>query len=143
MQYRFIAFDLDGTALHSDRTMSERLKSACQRAAARGAICAISSGRIYRSTKRFSDFLGVDAPVINCVPRKTVEPGKYFHKSIVVTGNRFIMAEQAQTLAAFDNVQHAAFEDNTVQTKGGLEPKVTVHHVEHIDLQNGVERIDK
>lgn len=66
MAYRYIAFDLDGTALHSDRTMSERLKSACQRAAARGCIVAISSGRIYRSTKRFSDFLGIDAPVINC-----------------------------------------------------------------------------
>lgn len=78
------------------------------------------------------------APVINCVPRKTVEPGKYFHKNIVVTGNRFIMAEQAQTLAAFDNVQHAVFEDNTVQTKGGLEPKVTVHHVECMDLQSDV-----
>lgn len=83
------------------------------------------------------------APVIACVPRKTVESGKYFHKSIVVKGNRFIMAEQAQTLAAFDNVQHAVFEDNTVQTKGGLEPQVTVHHVEHVDLQDSVERIDK
>jgi hypothetical protein len=83
------------------------------------------------------------APVINCVPRKTVEPGKYFHKNIVVTGNRFIMAVQAQTLAAFDNVQRAVFQDNTVQTKGGLEPKVTVHHVAVVNLQDGVERIDK
>ncbi len=66
MQYRFIAFDLDGTALHSDRTMSTRLRDACRRATQKGAITAICSGRIYRSTKRFSDFLGVEAPVINC-----------------------------------------------------------------------------
>ena len=83
------------------------------------------------------------APVIACAPRKTVEPGKYFHKNIVVTGNRFVLAEQSQTLAAFDNVQHAVFLDNAVQTKDDLEPKVTIHHVAGIDLQDGVERIDK
>ena len=98
---------------------------------------------IRNNTFENSSYAAPDAPVINCVPRKTVEPGKYFHKNIVVTGNRFIMAEQAQTLAAFDNVQHAVFEDNTVQTKDGLEPKVTVHHVAGVDLQDGVERIDK
>nr|WP_122012977.1 Cof-type HAD-IIB family hydrolase [Maliibacterium massiliense] len=66
MAYRFIAFDLDDTALHDDRTLSQRLKEAVARATAKGAMVTISSGRIFRSTKRYSDFLDLDTPVMNC-----------------------------------------------------------------------------
>ena len=81
------------------------------------------------------------APVIACAPRKKVEEGKYFHKRITVTGNRFLMAEQSQLLAAFDNVQNVILRDNTVQIKDGLEPQVVLHHVECADLQDDVKRI--
>lgn len=66
MKYRLIAFDLDGTALHSDRQMSERLRDACRRAEEKGVLTVVCSGRIYRSTLRYSQFLGVTSPVINC-----------------------------------------------------------------------------
>ena len=59
MKYRLIAFDLDGTALHSDRQMSERLRNACRRAEEKGVLTVVCSGRIYRSTLRYSQFLGV------------------------------------------------------------------------------------
>ncbi len=80
-------------------------------------------------------------PVIACAPRKAVEPGKYFHKHITVTGNRFLMAEQSQLLAGFDNVRQVVLQDNTVEIKDGLEPQVLLHHVGCSDLQADVKEM--
>lgn len=66
MTYKYIAFDLDGTALRTDLSVSRRLVDACRKAEEKGIIVSISSGRIFRSTKRYSDMLDIHGPTINC-----------------------------------------------------------------------------
>ena len=48
MKYRLIAFDLDGTILHNDKTISERSLGALFMAYEKGALIVPATGRIYK-----------------------------------------------------------------------------------------------
>ena len=48
MNYRLIAFDLDGTILHDDKSLSERSVRALRAAHEKGALIVPATGRIYR-----------------------------------------------------------------------------------------------
>ena len=54
MKYKLIAFDLDGTILHNDKSLSERSLRALQTAHERGMLIVPATGRIYK---------GVPAPL--------------------------------------------------------------------------------
>ncbi len=69
---------------------------------------------------------------VSCVPRKAIEPGKYFNKDIKVIGNSFKALNSVA--AAFDNVENLLFEGNTVVTDGDLEAKITVKHVKNASI---------
>ena len=48
MKFKLIAFDLDGTILHDDKTISERSLRALYAAHERGALIVPATGRIYK-----------------------------------------------------------------------------------------------
>jgi Cof subfamily protein (haloacid dehalogenase superfamily) len=64
MTYRLAAFDLDGTLLGPDLTLSARVKAAVARALAQGVAVAIATGRGIWPTEQFAAELGLTAPLI-------------------------------------------------------------------------------
>ena len=61
---RLAAFDLDGTLVDTDLTLSPRLRKAVTLAQQCGAIITIATGRDARLTTHFAQELGLNAPVI-------------------------------------------------------------------------------
>lgn len=64
MKYKMIASDLDDTLLTRDKKISEENIDAIKRAAEKGVIFVISTGRLYASAKKIADLLGVNSPII-------------------------------------------------------------------------------
>ena len=52
MNIRLIAFDLDGTLLNSEKTVSPRTKAALTRAAEHGVVLVPATGRLHRISRR-------------------------------------------------------------------------------------------
>lgn len=65
LPYRLAAIDLDETLLGPDHRMSARNARAVRALAERGVVCVIASGRMHEATLRFSEELGLDAPIIS------------------------------------------------------------------------------
>ncbi|HKU81560.1 MAG TPA: Cof-type HAD-IIB family hydrolase [Candidatus Tumulicola sp.] len=61
---RLIAFDLDGTLLGRDLTISERVRKAIARVQAAGVAGCLVTGRMYRASVPFARALGLDAPIV-------------------------------------------------------------------------------
>jgi len=80
-------------------------------------------------------------PLINCVPRRAVAEGKYFHKKISVYGNKFIVKDGSVKLAHFDNAEKIIFKDNIVTENDGKEPFVELYQVADAELQADVKTV--
>ena len=78
--------------------------------------------------------------VISCAPRKAIEDGKYFHKKMEITDNRFHMT--MGYAVQLDNIEYVTFKGNTVTAADGIQPKITIHHVGHedVDTEMKIER---
>jgi Cof subfamily protein (haloacid dehalogenase superfamily) len=63
--YRLAAFDLDGTLLAPDHTITERTRRALLLLAGLGVQCVLASGRTHESTARYASALGLEAPIIS------------------------------------------------------------------------------
>ncbi|MEB3196275.1 MAG: HAD family hydrolase [Candidatus Sericytochromatia bacterium] len=64
MHYRLIATDLDGTLFAHQPDVPERTRGALARWVASGRSLVIATGRMYHSTKRVAEQLGVETPLI-------------------------------------------------------------------------------
>lgn len=64
MPYKLCAIDLDDTLLDSEHRISERSHAAIRKVVDRGVIVLIASGRMYASTLRYQEQLGLDTPII-------------------------------------------------------------------------------
>ncbi|MBQ8351914.1 MAG: right-handed parallel beta-helix repeat-containing protein [Clostridia bacterium] len=71
--------------------------------------------------------------IVDCVPRKATEEGKYFNREIKVLDNTFHMVTDA--VAILDNIEHAVFRGNTVTAAEGVSPKVIVRHVGNAEIE--------
>lgn len=82
--------------------------------------------------------------VISCVPRKAVEDGKYFNKSIKIVDNKFDLLQEIAV--QFDNVADIEFTGNEVtQHTNDFEPKITLNHIGNAKIETNikVERLDE
>ena len=61
---RLLALDLDGTVLTHDLRLTERTKAAVAAARASGVQVVIATGRMYRSSVRYAEMLGLADPLI-------------------------------------------------------------------------------
>ena len=64
MNYKLIAMDMDGTLLTSDKEITTYTKSILHKAADRGVILAVCTGRLFASADYYASLLGTDVPVI-------------------------------------------------------------------------------
>lgn len=71
--------------------------------------------------------------IVDCVPRKAIEEGKYFNREIKVLDNKFHMVTDA--VAILDNIEHAVFRGNTVTAAEGVSPRVIVRHVGNAEIE--------
>ncbi len=78
--------------------------------------------------------------VISCVPRKAVEEGKYFNKSIKILDNKFHMT--MDYAAELNNIEHAVFKGNEITSADGVSPKITLTHIGDADIETDI-RIEK
>lgn len=78
-------------------------------------------------------YSGWGGAVIECIPRKAVEEGKYFNREIKVVDNKFHVLSDA--VVALDNIAHAVFRGNTVTAEPGVSPKVIVRHVGEAEIE--------
>ena len=62
---RLAAFDLDGTLLNSEHTLSTKNRDALQALAAKDILVVLVSGRMHRSIKPVSDQIGLENPIIS------------------------------------------------------------------------------
>ncbi len=62
--YKFIALDVDGTLVTSERTITDSTKAAIQAAIEKGVLVSISSGRPYVGVGPIAKQLGLKAPMI-------------------------------------------------------------------------------
>ena len=63
--YRLAAFDLDGTLLAPDHTITERTARAVTQLVALGVQCVLASGRTHESTARYAAALDLHTPIIS------------------------------------------------------------------------------
>ncbi len=75
---------------------------------------------------------GWGTAVVDCVPRKAEEEGKYFNREIKIVDNKFHMI--TDYVARLDNIEHAVFSGNTITTEPGATPKLIVHHVGNAEI---------
>jgi len=61
---KITAFDMDGTLLRSDNTLSERTVKAVRAVQKAGVTPILATGRSYESLKPYKERLGIDAPLI-------------------------------------------------------------------------------
>ena len=104
------------------------------------------SGGVQDVTIRNNNFDGCKyanwgSAVISCVPRKAVEDGKYFNRSIKIENNKFHAT--MDYVAEFNNIENASFTGNTVTASEGVEPKITLNHIgnEKIETNIKIERL--
>ena len=71
--------------------------------------------------------------IVDCVPRKATEEGKYFNREIKVLDNEFYMV--TNDVAILDNIEHAVFRGNTVTAAEGITPRVVVRHVGNAEVE--------
>ena len=64
MNFKLLAFDLDDTLLNEENQISPGNVEALRRAAARGLLITIATGRMFRSTLPYARQLGIDLPLI-------------------------------------------------------------------------------
>ncbi len=64
MNYRLVASDMDGTLLTHDKRISEGNLQAIRRAAEKGCIFCLCTGRTYVAVSSYVEQLGLDSPVI-------------------------------------------------------------------------------
>lgn len=76
--------------------------------------------------------------VIHFVPRREEEEGKYFHGSICIEDNEFILG--TNYVAMFDNIDTVVFQNNKFKTEAGNDPEITIHHVGSAAIQEDVKR---
>jgi len=80
-------------------------------------------------------YTGWGEACISGKPREAVEEGRYFHKNITVTGNRFTMVPEFTELAAvFDNFENVVFSDNIIEGNANI----CIRHVGSYDIQQDV-----
>nr|WP_234024009.1 Cof-type HAD-IIB family hydrolase [Sorangium cellulosum] len=60
--YRGVAFDLDGTLLRSDHSISAEMRSLCSALAAQGVLLTLISSRPPRSVEQIAHALGIEGP---------------------------------------------------------------------------------
>lgn len=72
--------------------------------------------------------------VVNCVPRKEIEDGKYYNRKIKVENNSFNMI--SDYVVRFDNVEHAVFKNNIVEHIDGVTPKLIINHVGNAEIDS-------
>lgn len=65
MDRRLIAIDLDGTTLNNLRTIDDYTKKILSKLRKMGHVVIIATGRPYRTSKQFYDFLQLDSPMVN------------------------------------------------------------------------------
>ncbi len=75
-------------------------------------------------------------PTISCIPRKTVEEGKYFSKDIKVIDNTFKVLNPE--VVQFNNVENITFEGNKVTAMGDFSPRITVTHVKNTNINTEI-----
>ena len=64
IQPKLVAFDVDGTLVGRDLTISPRVRAAIARMQAAGIAGCLVTGRMYRAVVPFARELGFDAPII-------------------------------------------------------------------------------
>ena len=74
--------------------------------------------------------------IVDCPPRPAEEEGKYFHKKISVTNNRFIMT--SDEVALFNNAEEIVFKNNTVEHGDNVNPYIIVKHVAKEDVDSSL-----
>lgn len=72
--------------------------------------------------------------IIDCPPRPSEEEGRYFHKKISVTDNRFIMINDS--VALFNNAEEIVFANNEIECSEEIKPYITVQHVAKEDIRS-------
>ena len=72
--------------------------------------------------------------IIDCTPRPAEEDDRYFHKKIAVRDNRFVMINEPVVL--FNNVEHAIFENNQIESPDTFVPHLTVQHVKNKEIKH-------
>ena len=65
MTIRLLAIDLDGTLVNHDLVMNPRDVAAVKAAAASGVTVVLATGRMFKSSLRFAEPLGLRGPIIN------------------------------------------------------------------------------
>ncbi|OOM75269.1 putative phosphatase YwpJ [Clostridium puniceum] len=66
MKYKLICIDMDGTLLNSNHKISKISKSTLRKAHDMGVHVVISTGRTYVDAVAYSDFIGLNSPIIAC-----------------------------------------------------------------------------
>lgn len=90
---RLVAFDLDGTLLKRDWTISSRNQEAIKAVQAKGVMVTIATGRMFASAVRYAELLGLTLPLIT------------YHGALVTTSHeappvyqRFLPKEYARSI---------------------------------------------
>ncbi|WP_297521089.1 Cof-type HAD-IIB family hydrolase [uncultured Clostridium sp.] len=65
MKYKLIAIDMDGTLLSNKHEVPEFNKEMIKKATEKGVKIAITTGRLFASARKYSQVIGVDAPIIS------------------------------------------------------------------------------
>ena len=99
------------------------------------------SGGVQDVTIRNNNFDGCKyalwgSAVISCVPRKAVESGKYFNRTIKIENNKFHAT--MDYLVELDNIENATFTGNTVTAAEGVEPKITLNHIGNAEINTDI-----
>lgn len=81
-------------------------------------------------------YSGSNNAIIDCPPRPAEEENKYFHKKIEVSGNRFILINEA--VALFNNAEEIIFKNNEIEYSDELKPYITVQHVEKEEIETSL-----
>ena len=64
MEYKLMAVDMDGTLLNDSKEISPRTAQAIKKAVAQGFLFTLCTGRPIQGVERYSQFLGLQAPLI-------------------------------------------------------------------------------
>ncbi len=79
--------------------------------------------------------------VVDVVPRKATEEGKYYNREIKVLDNEFYMV--TDVVAILNNIEHAVFQGNTVTAAEGVSPKVVIGHIGHAEIETDLPVVEE
>jgi Cof subfamily protein (haloacid dehalogenase superfamily) len=74
LKYKLVAFDLDGTLVGRDLTLSQRVIDAVRRMREAGVAGCIVTGRMYRAAVTYARQLGFDAPIVCYQGAAVIDP---------------------------------------------------------------------